>query len=143
MSRPLALAALLLTLPLAGPTLAKPDPEAARTVEGVRAVEAHWLKAFLGGDEAYLDRLLDPAYVSVGQAGTPRPKAQIIALAKKMAASPPKPMAPLPPAQIVVHGDAAVVTNSNGGDTSVDVFYWAGGRWHAWHSQHTPVKAQS
>jgi hypothetical protein len=132
---------ILQSFALFGVNDAAPDPEAQRNEAGVRAVEAHWLRAFLSGDEAYLQALLDQDYVSVGQAGAPHAKAQIIALAKKIAASQPKPMRPLPPARIVVRGDAAVVTNSSGGDTSVDVFYWRGGRWHAWYSQHTPVKA--
>jgi hypothetical protein len=132
-----------ISLLVLGAARAAPDAEHQRNEAGVRAVEAHWLEAFLSGDEAYLGALLDPDYVSVGQAGAARPKAQIIALAKKISASPPKPMQPLPPAHIVVHGDAAVVTNSSGGDTSVDVFYWQGGRWHAWYSQHTPAKAPS
>ena len=115
-------------------------PETARSVEGVRAVEAHWQQAFLGGDAAYLETLLDPAYVSVGHAGNARPKAEIIALARKVAEKKMTPQPPDHPATIVVRDNAAVVTDSAGGDTSVDVFYYADGRWHAWYSQHTPVQ---
>jgi hypothetical protein len=121
------------------PAYAAGAPETERSVEGVRAVEAHWQKAFLGGDAAYLEALLDPAYVSVGQAGNARPKAEIVALSKKIAE---KKMTPQPPdheAKIVVRDNAAVVTDTASGDTSVDVFYYEGGRWHAWYSQHTPV----
>jgi hypothetical protein len=124
----------------AGPAYAADAPETERSVEGVRAVEAHWQKAFVSGDTAYLEALLDPAYVSVGQAGYARPKAEIVALSKKIAEKKMTPQPPEHPATIVVRDGAAVVTDSAGGDTSVDVFYYAGGRWHAWYSQHTPVR---
>jgi hypothetical protein len=124
----------------AGPAFAADAPEAERSVEGVRAVEAHWQKAFLGGDAAYLETLLDPAYVSVGHAGNARPKAEIIALSKKVAEKKMSPQPPDHPAAIVVRDNAAVVTDSASGDTSVDVFYYADGRWHAWYSQHTPLQ---
>lgn len=130
---------MVVLLAASGVASAADAPETARSVEGVRAVEAHWQKAFLSGDAAYLETLLDPAYVSVGHAGNARPKAEIIALSKKVAE---KKMAPQPPdhaAGIVVRDNAAVVTDSGSGDTSVDVFYYADGRWHAWYSQHTPV----
>jgi hypothetical protein len=121
---------------------AAPDPETQRTVEGVRAVEAHWTHAFLGGDGAYLAGLLDPDYVSVNPNGVPRSKDDIIAMAKKHGANPSS--APTPPADpglhITVHGDAAIATASSGGQASSDVFYWKAGRWHAWYSQHTAVK---
>jgi hypothetical protein len=42
---------------------------------------------------------------------------------------------------IVVHGNAAIAMASSDTDTSLDVFYYEGGRWHAWYSQHTPRKA--
>jgi hypothetical protein len=131
------MAALLAVL---GSAHAADAPETARSVEGVRAVEAHWQKAFLSGDGAYLETLLDPAYVSVGHAGNARPKAEIIALAKKVAEKNMTPQPPEHPATIVVRDNAAIVTDSASGDTSVDVFYYADGRWHAWYSQHTPVQ---
>lgn len=130
-----------LALLLAHTALAADAPETERSIEGVRAVEAHWQKAFLAGDATYLETLLDPAYVSVGHAGNVRPKAEIVALSKKIAEKKMSPQPPAHPATIVVRDNAAVVTDSGGGDTSVDVFYYAGGRWHAWYSQHTPVVA--
>jgi len=138
MSKTCLIAGLLAVL---SPAHAAQAPETERSVEGVRAVEAHWQKAFLGGDAAYLETLLDPAYVSVGHAGNARPKAEIIALAKKIAEKNMTPQPPDHPATIVVRDNAAVVTDSATGDTSVDVFYYADGRWHAWYSQHTPVQA--
>jgi hypothetical protein len=120
--------------------IAAPDPETQRSVEGVRAVEAHWTRAFLGGDEAYLARLLDPGYVSVNMNGVARSQADIIALAKKIAAGPPPSPTPPPELHIVVHGDAAISTASGSGQASSDVFYWKDGRWHAWYSQHTAIK---
>ena len=127
-------------LTILGPAHAGEAAETERSVEGVRAVEAHWQKAFLGGDAAYLETLLDPAYVSVGHAGNARPKAEIIALAKKIAEKKMSPQPPDHPAEIVVRENAAIVTDSTSGDTSVDVFYYADGRWHAWYSQHTAVQ---
>jgi hypothetical protein len=119
---------------------ASPDPETQRNIEGVRAVEAHWTRAFLGGDEAYLGRLLDPAYVSVNLSGVQRSKADIIALAKKIAAGAKQSVPTLPASHIDVRDDAAIVTVVADGQASVDVFYWKAGRWRAWYSQHTTVK---
>jgi hypothetical protein len=139
MSRLLA-ACLLFGVTIAGAAHAAPEAEHARSVAGVRAVEAHWTRAFLGGDEAYLGALLDPAYVSVNTNGTPRAKADIIALAKKIAAGPKQAAPTLPASHIDVRGDAAIVTVVAGGQASVDVFHWQRGRWVAWYSQHTTVK---
>jgi hypothetical protein len=107
---------------------------------GIQAVEAHWVRAFLGGDDTYLNTLLDADYVSVNTKGVPRPKADIIALAKSIAAKgsqtiPP----PSPNMKVVMHGDAAIVTDAGFGQVSVDVFHYANGAWHAWYSQHTTV----
>ncbi|HWE46443.1 MAG TPA: nuclear transport factor 2 family protein [Caulobacteraceae bacterium] len=136
--------ALVLSASLVTVASASPNPESQRTVEGVRAVEAHWTRAFLGGDEAYLSSLLDPAYVSVNAGGVARSKADIIALAKKIAASPPRGPTPTPNLKIVIHGDAAIaIDSSGGGQASSDVFYWQAGRWHAWYSQHTTIKPAS
>jgi Domain of unknown function (DUF4440) len=128
-----------LCVAFAAPALADDTAETAPTADGVRAVEAHWTRAFLGGDEAYLDKLLDDDYVSVNQKGVARPKSAIIALAKKIAAAPNPPPATPPPLNIVVHGSAAIVTSSNATDVSVDVFHYENGAWHAWYSQHTAV----
>ena len=108
---------------------------------GVREVENGWSKAFVTGDAAYLDALLDPAYVSVGTKGNARAKSEIISLARAYAAQHPGTQAtPLPPTSTIdVKGTAAVVTHHNESDTSVDVFYYADGRWKAWYSQHTAI----
>ena len=108
---------------------------------GVRDVENGWSKAFVTGDAAYLDGLLDPAYVSVGTKGNPRTKAEIIALARGYAKEHPGTVAtPMPPTSTIsVKGAAAVVTHHGDSDTSVDVFYYADGRWRAWYSQHTAL----
>ncbi len=141
MIRALAAALPATLLLLATPALAaKPDAETRRTVEGVRAVENHWSRAFVTGDAAYLGVLLDDDYVSVGTTGRPRPKAEIIALAQKIAAGPNPPKAGESTAKIVLRGDAAISTAVGETDASVDVFRYADGRWHAWYSQHTPVK---
>ena len=114
--------------------------EALMTEAGIKAVEAHWVRAFLTGDETYLNTLLDADYVSVNTKGVPRPKADIIALAKSIATKGPQTIPPLSPnMKVVVHGDAAVVTDAGFGQVSVDVFHYANGAWHAWYSQHTTV----
>ncbi|MES2127465.1 MAG: nuclear transport factor 2 family protein [Pseudomonadota bacterium] len=108
---------------------------------GVREVENGWSKAFISGDAAYLDALLDPAYVSVGTRGLARPKAEIIAVAKAYGAAHPGAQAtPLAPtAQIDIKGSAAIVIHHSATDTSVDVFHYTNGRWRAWYSQHTAL----
>lgn len=131
---------------LAGCALAAParaaDVERQKTVAGVQATEDHWSAAFVGGDEAYLGRLLDAAYVSVGSTGKARPKAEIIALSRKVAALP-KQAYDKPRSRIEVRGDTALVTFAGKTDVSVDLFYWKDGAWHAWYSQHTPVPASA
>jgi hypothetical protein len=123
---------------LCAQAFAADSPETAPTAEGVRAVEAHWTRAFLGGDEAYLAVLLDNDYVSVSAKGVARPKAAIIALAQKIAATHPAPVT-LPPSNIVVHGNAAISTSSDATSLSVDFFHYENGTWHAWYSQHTAI----
>ena len=136
----IAAAVLAPVLLLAAPALSAPAPETQRSTEGVRAVENHWARAFVTGDVAYLRALLADDYVSVGATGRPRPKAEIIALAQKIAAGPypPKPIEST--SKIVVRGDAAISTAVGDTEASLDVFHYEGGRWRAWYSQHTPVK---
>ncbi|HVI59033.1 MAG TPA: nuclear transport factor 2 family protein [Luteimonas sp.] len=106
---------------------------------GVRRAEETWSAAFVGGDTAALDALLDAGYVSVSANGESRDKAQVIALARSYAAAHPGAHAdPLPPTSTIqVIGDAAVVRHHGDADVSVDVFHFQDGRWHAWYSQHT------
>ena len=133
-------AAFCAALCLPGLALAASDPETARTVEGVRAVENHWGRAFVTGDAVYLERLLSDDYVSVNPSGRARPKAEIIALAQKIAAGPNPPKPVESTSKIEVIGDAAISTQIGETDASVDVFYYRDGRWRAWYSQHSPVK---
>ena len=109
---------------------------------GVQATEDHWSEAFVSGDEAYLSALLDPAYVSVNRSGKPRPRADIIALSKKVAAMPRQTYPKIPP-HIELRGDTAVVSFQGKDETSVDVFYWKAGAWRALYSQHTAVPAST
>src|SRR5215469_8163095 len=106
---------------------------------GVRAAENAWSRAFITGDARFLGDLLDPAYVSVGTNGSPRPKAEIIAAAKRFSEQHPgSPVQPLPPTSTIsIKGNSAVVTHHGEKETSVDVFYYSQGSWHAWYSQHT------
>jgi hypothetical protein len=113
--------------------------ETERSEAGVRAVEAKWVQAFLNGDEAYLGKLLDDGYVSVNLNGVARPKAAIIALARKIAAMPSRPAATAPHSKITVLGDAAIVVDMQPEQVAVDVFHYSDGVWHAWYSQHTAV----
>ena len=121
------------------PAFAADTAENAPTPDGVRAVEAHWMRAFLGGDETYLSALLDDDYVSVNAKGVARPKAAIIALSKKIATTSNAAAITPPPLKIVVHGNAAIATSSNATEISVDVFHYENGIWHAWYSQHTAI----
>ena len=137
MIRSLALAAVMAgaALPAAAATA-----EHQQTPAGVQATEDHWSEAFVSGDEAYLSTLLDPAYVSVNRSGKARPKADIIALSRKVAAMPRQTYPKIPP-QIEIRGDTAVVKFEGKDETSVDVFYWKDGAWRALYSQHTAVPA--
>ena len=108
---------------------------------GVRDAENRWSEAVVSGDAATLDALLDADYVSTGATGKPRAKAEIIGLATAYAkAHPGEHAKPLPVTSTIrVIDNAAVVQHHNVSDTSVDVFYFKDGRWHAWYSQHTTI----
>lgn len=133
-SRGLALFAALAVL--AGPVSAA---DIARDASGVREAENRWSEAFVSGDVATLDALLDADYVSVNASGQPRSKAEILVVARDYAKAHPgqhgQPLAST--STIRVAGNAAVVQHHGAQDTSVDVFYFRDGRWHAWYSQHT------
>jgi len=120
---------------LAAPTHASGD------AAGVRDAENRWGEAFVSGDVATLDALLDADYVSVNAAGTPRTKAEVLVLARDFAKAHPgqhgQPLAATSTIRVI--GDAAVVQHHGAQDTSVDVFYFRDGRWHAWYSQHTKL----
>lgn len=109
---------------------------------GVREAENRWSEAFITGDTAALDRLLDADYVSVNATGHARTKAEILQLASSYAKAHPGDHArPLSPASTIrVIGDSAVVQHHGDTDRSVDVFYFRDGRWHAWYSQHSKVE---
>lgn len=109
---------------------------------GVRDAENRWSEAFISGDVAALDALLDADYVSTGTNGKARPKAEIIRISGTYAkAHPGEHATPLSSTSTIrVIGNAAVVQHHNSGDTSVDVFYFRDGRWHAWYSQHTKLE---
>ena len=144
--RPFAVFALAAALPLnlatAAPAAAMGEP---RTEAGVRHAEDLWSEAFITGDAAALEALLDPAYVSVNPVGVARPKAQIIGFAKDYAAKHPgehaKPLAATSTIRII--GNTALVVHNAPGSYSMDMFYYQGGRWRAWYSQHAaaPPKA--
>jgi hypothetical protein len=116
--------------------------ERQQTVAGVQATEDHWSEAFVSGDEAYLSALLDPAYVSINRTGKARPRADIIALSRKVAAMPRQAYPKVAP-HIELRGDTAVASFQGKDETSVDVFYWKGGTWRALYSQHTAVPAST
>jgi hypothetical protein len=131
-------AALLAGLIALGPaTAATAVPDAA----GVREAENRWSEAFVSGDVATLDALLDADYVSVNASGQPRTKAEILLIARNYAkAHPGQHGQPLSASSMIrVIGDAAVVQHHGDKERSVDVFYFRDGRWHAWYSQHTSL----
>lgn len=107
----------------------------------VRAVENRWSEAFIGGDAATLEALLDRDYVSVGATGKLRPKAEIIDIAKSYAAKHPGEHAtPLPATSTVqLIGATALVRHHSATDVSIDLFSFENGRWHARYSQHTAI----
>lgn len=108
---------------------------------GVRDVEAKWSEAFVTGDETYLNQLLDSSYVSVGSTGQAHEKSKIVDMAKVYATKHPGEHADRLPSTSTarVIGKTAVVQHRGKTETSVDVFYYSEGRWHAWYSQHTTI----
>jgi len=116
---------------------AAPVHETADTA-GVRHAEELWGEAFVTGDAATLEALLDPQYVSVNATGVARPKARIITLAHDYAAKNPgqhgSPMTATSTIRVI--GKTALVQHNAPGGFSVDLFYYEGGRWQAWYSQH-------
>lgn len=110
--------------------------------EGVRKAEKDWSAAFVTGDRAYLEALLDRSYVAVNAAGVARDKATIVESAQKYAAAHPgaTPMAMGPSSTIKVMGTTAIVRHTSSTEVSVDVFHYGDGRWRALYSQHTTVK---
>jgi len=108
---------------------------------GVRDTENRWSQAFVGGDTAALDALLDAGYVSTNAAGKARSKADILRVSADYAkAHPDERATPLAATSTIqVMGNAALVRHHSGNDTSVDVFYFKDGHWTAWYSQHTKV----
>ena len=130
--------ALICLLGVSGAAMAAKAPDEA----GVRDAENRWNEAFVSGDAVVLDALLDADYVSVNASGKARPKAEIIQGAKKYGtAHPGEHGNPLPPTSTIrVVGNAAVVQHHGTTETSVDVFYFRDGQWHAWYSQHTKLE---
>lgn len=111
------------------------------TEKGVRATEDQWSAAFVHGDAAVLELLLDPSYVSVSTTGLARTRTEVIALSLEFARKNPnfeaKPLAPSSTIQIV--GTTALVRHRSETETSIDLFHYAHGQWHAWYSQHTAI----
>jgi hypothetical protein len=107
----------------------------------VRAAETRWNEAFVTGDAAALDALLDRDYVSVGTTGKPRPKAEIIDIARSYAAKHPGEHAPPVPATSTVQlmGATALVRHHSPTDVSIDLFSFEHGKWTARYSQHTAI----
>ena len=107
----------------------------------IRAVETGWSEAFVTGDVAALEALLDPTYISIGANGKARPKTEIIAIAASYAAKHPGQHAqPLPATSIVeLMGDAALVRHRSDSDVSIDLFSYERGHWRARYSQHTAI----
>jgi hypothetical protein len=135
--KPIHLAFAALVALAASPALAAERLDEA----SVRAVENRWSEAFISGDAATLEALLDRDYVSVGATGKPRPKAEIIAIAMAYAAKHPGEHAtPLPATSTVqLMGATALVRHHSPADVSIDLFSFEKGRWRARYSQHTAI----
>ena len=124
--------------------------ETARSAAAVMAVDQHWLEAETGGDTAWLEQMLLPAYRSVNNKGVATGKAGIVAHAARnrgsdkarkaveawLEAHPSK-------QRVMLQGDTAILTfydaalGPERGVRSVDIFVYDGGRWHALYSQHS------
>lgn len=128
--------------------------ETSQTAAGVIAVEDHWTRAETHGDAGYVDALLLDDYRSIGPRGAVRPKAAMLASARRNGRSDvmAKRVASYLIAhpfgtQVALHGTTAVVTfyakklGPQKGILSCDVFTYVGGRWRAAYSQHTSAPA--
>ena len=135
--KPIHLACVALLALAASPTLASERRDEA----SVRAVESRWSEAFITGDAATLDALLDRDYVSVGPTGKSRPKDEIIAISKAYAAKHPGEHAQALPdgSTIQLIGAMALVKARSATDVSIDLFSFDNGKWRARYSQHTAV----
>jgi hypothetical protein len=125
----------------AAATAVQAAPAEHRDEASVRTVENRWSEAFMTGDSTFLDDLLDPAYVSVGQTGVAHAKADIIAMAKKYAAKNPGQHAnPMPATSTIeLMGTTALVRHHGSADVSIDLFAFESGHWRAKYSQHTAL----
>jgi hypothetical protein len=125
-----------------GTAAATPDVERRKSVEGINAIEEHWSQAFVTGDADYLGRLLADDYVSINAKGVARPKAEVIAMAKRYAGSNPALLQRQVSSPVSIRGDTAIVHHRSSSDISVDIFYWHDGNWRAWYSQHLTPPAE-
>lgn len=131
----------------------RPSSLDARTTDAVKAVDDVWSKAEESGDVAYVDWLLLPGYRSVGHAGEITTKDGILANTQPHAGSSDRAAkiaawkAAHPRSEVSIFGDTAVLTwvstkpGASQPISSVDVFVYRGGHWHAVYSQHTDAPA--
>lgn len=122
----------------------------------VRKVEAQWVKAFVTGDTAYLDCLLEPDYESVWYTGEVRSRQQII---DKAAAHRDHPLAvpEIKPGIVQLHGNGAIyrsdhemtdpVTHEKTTVRFLDILVYDQGAWHVMYTQdvalNSPAKPQT
>jgi hypothetical protein len=124
--------------------------ETAKTAAAVIAVDQHWLDAEVGGDTAWLDRMLLPDYRSVDSKGVAHPKAAIVAHAAKNRGSDVERRkveawikAHPSGKSVVIRGDTAILSfydpklGPQQGVRSSDIFVYEDGHWHALYSQHS------
>lgn len=124
--------------------------ETSRTAAAVIAVDQHWLEAELGGDTAWLDRMLLPDYRSVDAKGVAHSKAAIVAHAAKNRGSDVERrkveawIKAHPYGQsVVIRGDTAIISfydpklGPQEGVRSSDILVYEDGHWHALYSQHS------
>lgn len=132
------------------------DDESTRTAAAVIAVDQHWLEAEVGGDTAWLDRMLLPDYRSVDSKGVAHEKAAIVAHAAKNRGSDRERRqveawlrAHPSGKQVVIRGDTAILSfydpkrGPQRGVRSADIFVYQNGHWHALYSQHSATGGQA
>jgi hypothetical protein len=128
--------------------------ETAKTAAAVIAVDQHWLEAELGGDTAWLDRMLLPDYRSVDSKGVAHSKAAIVAHAEKNRGSDVERRqveawikAHPSGKSVVIRGDTAILSfydpklGPQQGVRASDVFVYQDGHWHALYSQHSAASS--
>lgn len=144
-------------LAASSPTLAAKPSTEGRTIAAVIAADEAWSAAELSGDGDYIEWLLEPEYVSIGNDGRIHAKAAIVAGARKrksrteeVRAADAKWQTTHPyRTSVRMFGDTAVVsfisTREGAGQpvNSSDIFVYRQHHWHAIYSQHSTAETST